>query len=94
VRRLIRGYRFKATVLKYGIEAGILLPMGTQRKITVLMPDDLVRKALDSSGKGLTATIKQGLELVAAGKAYQDLRKLRGKVRFSIDLQGLREDRR
>jgi hypothetical protein len=68
--------------------------MGTQRKITVHVPDDLVRKALDSSGKGLTATVKQGLELVAAGKAYQDLRKLRGKVRISIDLQKLREDRR
>ncbi len=58
------------------------------------MPEDLVRRALDSSGKGLTATVRQGLELVAAGKAYQDLRKLRGKVRFSIDLNTLREDRR
>jgi hypothetical protein len=67
--------------------------MGTQRKITVHMPDDLVRRALDSTGKGLTATVKQGLELVAAGKVYQDLRKLRGKVHFSIDLRKLREDR-
>jgi hypothetical protein len=81
-------------VLNYGIHAGMIPSMGTQRKITVHMPDDLVRRALDSSGKGLTATVRQGLELVAAGKTYQALRKLRGKVRFSTDLGGLREDRR
>jgi hypothetical protein len=67
--------------------------MGTQRKITVHVPEELIRQALDSSGKGLTATVRQGLELVAAGKAYEELRKLRGKIRFSIDLQELRRDR-
>jgi hypothetical protein len=68
--------------------------MSDQRKITVQVPQDLLRRALDSSGKGLTATVRQGLELVAAGKAYQQLRRLRGKVRLSINLQELREDRR
>jgi hypothetical protein len=68
--------------------------MSDQRKITVQVPQDLLRRALDSSGKGLTATVRQGLELVAAGKAYQQLRRLRGKVRLSINVQELREDRR
>jgi hypothetical protein len=68
--------------------------MSDQRKITIQVPQDLLRRALDSSGKGLTATVRQGLELVAAGKAYQQLRRLRGKVRLSINLQELREDRR
>jgi len=66
--------------------------MKPQRKITVHVPEDLMQRALDSSGKGLTATVRQGLELVAAGRAYQQLRQLRGKVRFSIDLKALRED--
>ncbi len=66
--------------------------MKTQKKITVHIPEDLLRRALDSSGKGLTATVRQGLELVAAGRAYQQLRHLRGKVRFSLDLKTLRED--
>jgi hypothetical protein len=68
--------------------------MKPQRKITVHVPEELMRKALESSGKGLTATVRQGLELVAAGGAYRQLRRLRGKVRFSIDLRALREGAR
>lgn len=66
--------------------------MKAQKKITVHIPEELLQKALDSSGKGLTATVRQGLALVAAGHAYRELRRLRGKVKFSIDLNALRED--
>ena len=66
--------------------------MKSQRKITVHVPEDLLCRALGSSGKGLTATVREGLELVAAAKAYERLQKLRGKVRFSISLQRLRDD--
>jgi hypothetical protein len=41
----------------------------------------------------VTATIRQGLELVAASEVYDRLRALRGKVRFSVDQRALREDR-
>jgi hypothetical protein len=68
--------------------------MGAARKVTVQLPADLLDRAQRSSGKNLTATICQGLRLVAAGPAYEGLRRLRGKVRFSIDLRTLREDRR
>jgi hypothetical protein len=68
--------------------------MGAARKVTVQLPADLLDRAQRSSGKNLTATICQGLRLVAAGPAYEGLRRLRGKVRFSIDLRALREDRR
>lgn len=57
------------------------------------LPVDLVRRAQDSTGEGLTATIRKGLELVAAGRAADELRQLRRKVRFSIDWCELREDR-
>jgi hypothetical protein len=68
--------------------------MGAARKVTVQLPADLLDRAQRSSGQNLTATICQGLRLVAAGPAYEGLRRLRGKVRFSIDLRALREDRR
>jgi hypothetical protein len=63
------------------------------RKITVEIDENLVERALRSSGEGVTATVRQGLELVAAGRAYEGLRTLRGKLRLSVDLERLREDR-
>ncbi|HEY3122405.1 MAG TPA: hypothetical protein VGL15_17395 [Vicinamibacteria bacterium] len=64
------------------------------RKITVEVAPDLLKRAQRSTGAGVTSTVRQGLELVAAGRAYRDLRKWRGRVRFSVDLDTLREDRR
>ncbi len=64
------------------------------RKVTVLLENDILRKAQRRTGKGVTATIRHGLELVAASEAYERLHALRGKVKFSIDLQTLRGDRR
>jgi hypothetical protein len=61
--------------------------------VTVQLPAELLDRAQRSSGQNLTATICQGLRLVAAGPAYEGLRRLKGKVRFSIDLSRLREDR-
>jgi hypothetical protein len=68
--------------------------VGTARKVTVEIPEDLLRKAQKSTGRGITATIRTGLELVAASRAYEDLRKLRGRVVFSVDWKELRKDRR
>ena len=66
--------------------------MKSARKVTVEVPADLLRRAQKSSGDGVTATIRRGLELVAAGEAYRDLRRLKGKVSVSIDLASLRDD--
>jgi hypothetical protein len=66
--------------------------MATQ-KVTVHVDRDLLRRAQARTGQGITATIRQGLELVAARQAYERLQALRGKVRFSIDLEALRADR-
>jgi hypothetical protein len=64
------------------------------RKLTVHIDADLLRRARERTGEGVTATIRHGLELVAASEAYDRLRALRGKVKFTLDLQALREDRR
>jgi hypothetical protein len=64
------------------------------RKLTVHIDADLLRRARKRTGEGVTATIRHGLELVAASKAYDRLRALRGKVKFTLDLEALRDDRR
>ena len=68
--------------------------MTTAKKITVHVQEELLKKAQRSTGQGITETIRRGLQLVAASESYEALRRLRGKVKFSIDLKGLREDRR
>jgi hypothetical protein len=68
--------------------------MNAARKITVQVPEELLKKAMEFTGTGITPTIRQGLELVAAGRAYEKLRRLRGKVHFSISLADLRNDSR
>ncbi|MBI4211229.1 MAG: hypothetical protein HY540_01190 [Deltaproteobacteria bacterium] len=67
--------------------------MQTAKKITIQISEDLLSRAQEASGLGITPTIRRGLELVAAGGAYAALRSLRGKVKFSVSLKKLREDR-
>ena len=67
--------------------------MSNNRKITLELPEELLRKAQQSTGEGVTATVRRGLELLAASTAYTELRKLRGKVKLSIKLKELRNDR-
>ena len=65
------------------------------RKITVEIPPDLLRKAQRASRTGVTQTVRTGLELLAASRAYARLRQFRGKVRFSrtIASSGTTDDR-
>ncbi len=62
------------------------------QKITVHVPNVLLKRAQRASGSGITETVRQGLHLVAARDAYGKLRALRGQVRFDLDLKRLRED--
>lgn len=62
------------------------------KKITVFVSEELLDKATQATGQGITDTVKKGLLLVATSSVYSELRKLRGKVKFSIHLKELRED--
>ena len=64
-----------------------------ERKITLNVPEDLLARAQKASGQGITETIRQGLRLVAAGETFREVAKLRGRVKFSLDPDRLREDR-
>ncbi len=67
--------------------------MDATQRITVHVPADLLERARRSTGRGITATVREGLRLVAAAEAYQQIRALRGRVPVPVDLEGLREDR-
>jgi hypothetical protein len=67
--------------------------MSVARKITVEVPPELLSKAQQASGTGVTQTVRTGLQLVAASNAYARLRQLRGKVRFSKTAAELKIDR-
>ena len=69
------------------------MPTATLRKVTLLLPEELIDRAIAASGTGLTPTIRKGLETVIASKAIADVHALRGKVRISIDVDELRRDR-
>jgi hypothetical protein len=63
------------------------------RKVTVVLPRDLLDRAVKASGKNITATIRMGLELVAAKEVGRGLLKWQGRYKPSISLKELREDR-
>jgi Arc/MetJ-type ribon-helix-helix transcriptional regulator len=67
--------------------------MSAARKITVEIPQELLEKAQQASGTGVTQTVRAGLQLLAASRAYSQLRQLRGKVKFSRTLAELKADR-
>lgn len=67
--------------------------MESGRKITVEIPRELLEKAQQASGTGITQTVRTGLQLVAASRTYARLRQLRGKVRFTLALDELKADR-
>ena len=64
-----------------------------QKKITLWVPIDLLEAALKSGNRNITSTVQDGLKLIAAGKSYDKLLSLKGKVRLGIDLEELRRDR-
>ena len=81
------------TIFYAGVEYGIKCTMDTARKITVEVPQELLDKAQQATGAGITQTVRTGLQLVAASRTYARLRQLRGKVRFTRSLAELKADR-
>ena len=70
-----------------------LAGMARDRRITVRVPNDLLERAVSATGAGTRETVIAALGLLVAAEACRTLRALRGKVRFSLDLEALRDDR-
>jgi hypothetical protein len=66
--------------------------MGRHKKITVEVPEDLLMAA-QKEGEGISDTVREALALRARDQAYERLRSLRGKVKWAVSLEKLREDR-
>jgi post-segregation antitoxin (ccd killing protein) len=66
--------------------------MGRLKKITVQVPEELLESAREE-GEGISETVREALELKARRQAYQRLRELRGKVKWSIDYKTMKFDR-
>jgi hypothetical protein len=60
------------------------------RKVTVNLPVRTLEGAMKVTGKGLTSTIVEGLEELERRAKRSALRRLKGKVRFELDLDETR----
>jgi len=68
--------------------------MSELRKITVQVPEDDLARAQAYTGEGVTETVRAALKKLASIQAQHELLKLRGTVKFSLNLDELREDRK
>jgi hypothetical protein len=68
--------------------------MSKMRKITAILPAELLASAQAETGEGVTETLRIALERLEHAGFYRRMRELRGKVKFDdFDLAKLREDR-
>ena len=67
--------------------------MSKLRKITVQVPERDLEMAQTYTGEGVTETVRAAVKRLASIQAQQELLKLRGTFKFSINLDELREDR-
>ena len=65
--------------------------MNQVKRITANLPRDLLEDAIRASGKGITETLIEGLELVRLSAAYEKAMALKGKVHLDVDLEVSRE---
>lgn len=52
------------------------------KKITIHIPVELLERAQEATGQGITETIRRGLQIVATKNAYAGLRQWRGKIQL------------
>lgn len=64
--------------------------MSAAHKITVSVPEALLASARRITGQGVTATIVEALRELQRRDQRSALRKLRGKVAFSLELEATR----
>jgi hypothetical protein len=55
------------------------------KRVTVNLPLDVLESATKVTGKGITATILEGLRALESGAKRSALRSLKGKIRFDLE---------
>jgi hypothetical protein len=61
-----------------------------RKKVTITLPVEVLRNAQRITGKGITPTILEGLEELQRREQRSALRRLRGKIRFELDVEETR----
>lgn len=65
--------------------------MSMTKRITANLPASLLKDALESTGKGITDTLVEGLNLLKRRKAYKKGMALKGRLKLDINVDELRE---
>ena len=60
------------------------------RKVTVNLPADVLTRAQELTGKGITGTLVEGLLEIQRRQKRSALRRLRGRIRVNLDLEETR----
>ncbi|MFZ5469496.1 MAG: hypothetical protein ACOZIN_08675 [Myxococcota bacterium] len=61
------------------------------KKVTVVLPEALLERALHVTGSGITPTIIEGLKELEHRAQRSALRRLKGKIHFDLDLEATRQ---
>jgi hypothetical protein len=64
--------------------------MSEARKITANLPRESLARAQRLTGKGVTATLVEALASLDREAKRADLRRLRGRISFTLDLEKTR----
>jgi len=80
-----------ASVLTAIMTAVMIKDMESVKRITANLPAGLLDDAMAVTGKGITETLVEGLQLVRQRRAYQKAMALKGKLQLDIDLEELRD---
>ncbi|MDO8526794.1 MAG: hypothetical protein Q7T03_03795 [Deltaproteobacteria bacterium] len=70
---------------------GMVTYMDAARKVTINVPEKLLKEAREVTGQGITETLVEGLRLLRRQKAYSEFQSLEGKLDLNINLDTLRE---
>lgn len=60
------------------------------KKVTINLPEETLARAMRITGKGITDTLLEGLREIERRRDRSALRKMRGRVRFDLDLERTR----
>ncbi len=60
-------------------------------RVTTNLPSELLDEACKTTGKGITETLVEGLQLIRRSRALEKAVSLKGKLRLDIDIDGSRE---
>ena len=84
---------FWGTSLKTSIDYGTNAGMDETRKITVEVSERTLELAQEYTGAGISETVRAALADMASRRAQKKALALRGKVKFSMTYEEMRNDR-